>query len=183
MPQIQPVDPALTEGKSRELLQSVQKQLGMVPNMMKTLAHSPAVLEGYLQFGARLSGGLLSSKLQEKIAVAVAGLNQCGYCASAHTAIGKKVEVEAEELLKNLLGESDDVQTSAVLSFVKTVVKKRGRLSENELERLRAVGFSDAEIIEIIAHVGINTFTNYFNNIAGTVIDFPKVELPQACAV
>ncbi len=183
MPRIQPVDPALAEGKTQELFQEVQSQLGMVPNLMKTLGRSPVALEGYLNFTSALGKGVLSPKLQENIAVAVAGLNQCGYCASAHTAIGKKVEVEASELLKNLLGESDDSQTSAVLSFVKTVVKKRGRISEVELESIRAAGFSDAEIVEIIGHIGINTFSNYFNNIAGTTIDFPMVDVTQTCAV
>lgn len=182
MPRIHPVDPATAEEKTQELLKGVQAQIGMVPNLMKTLGHSPAALEGYLNFNTALSQGVLCPKLREKIAVAMAGLNQCGYCASAHTAIGKNAGVEAAELKKNLQSESQDPQSQAALLFVNFVVNSRGQISDAELNPLRDAGFSDAEIVEIVGHIGLNIFTNYFNNVSGTSIDFPVVDITNTCA-
>lgn len=168
--------------RSRGLLDAVEKQMGSVPNIFLTFAHSPAVLDGYLQFSGSLAKGRLSKKLREQIAVATAGNNQCDYCASAHTFLGKKVGVDEKELSRNLHGESDDPKTKAVLTFVAQVVSLRGQIKPSDLQPLREIGFSEEEIVEIIGHIGLNIFTNYFNHIAGTENDFPAVSTKAACA-
>jgi len=161
------------------MLDGVEKALGMTPNLMKTLAHSPAALDGYLKFGAALGGGTLSAAVREQIAIAVAGANSCGYCASAHTALGKKFGVDDAELNRNLRGESRDAKLQAALEFSRSVVEKRGFVDDREVEALRAAGCDDGEIVEIIANIAHNIFTNYFNHIAQTKIDFPEVSVPE----
>jgi len=161
--------------EAQELLGAVQKQLGMIPNIFLTFAHSPAVLKGYIQFSGALATGKLSAQLREQIAVATAGKNHCDYCASAHTLLGGKAGVKKEELGLNLAGCSNDPKTASALKFVVEVVEKRGEIDESSLANLVEAGFSDEEVVEIIGHIGLNIFTNYFNHIAGTKIDFPLV--------
>ena len=164
-----------TAGEATETLEAIQQKIGMVPNIYATMAHSPATLQAFLGFGEALAGGVLSAKIREQIALTVAGENNCDYCASAHTAIARGTGVDAEEASSNLAGEASDSRTAAILEFARAIVRKRGLLDESELDRVRLAGISDAEIVEIIAVVAQNLFTNYFNHIAGTEIDFPVV--------
>lgn len=182
MPRIKPVDPNQVPAKSKPLLQGVQQALGMTPNLMATLAHSPAALQSYLGFGQALSGASLSGKIREQIAIAVAGESACGYCASAHTVLAGKVGVAAEEAARNLRGESNDSRTAAALEFARAIVRKRGFVSDADLQAVRAAGFADAEVVEIVATVAVNIFTNYFNHIAQTEIDFPVVAVREPLA-
>jgi len=175
MTRIEPVVQETVEGKSQDLLNAVDKQMGGVPNIFLTLAQSPAVLEGYLNFNAALGQGVLTPALRDQIALTVAGKNGCDYCASAHTLLGKGAGVSAEELQHNLIGHSDDAKTQAALRFSALVVENRGDVDDEHLNDLRNAGYGDDEIIEIIAHIAVNTFTNYFNQIAQTEIDFPVV--------
>jgi uncharacterized peroxidase-related enzyme len=176
MKRIKPVEPSKAQGKSRELLEAVEKQMGTVPNIFKGFAHSPAVLEFYLSQSKALTGGALDSKLREQIAVAMAGTNQCDYCASAHTFLGKKAGVSTSELAANLDGRSEDEKTGIALRFARAIADTRGHIDDEDFKRVRDAGFSEAEIVEIIAHVGMNVFTNYFNNVAQTEVEFPLVD-------
>lgn len=175
MARINPIDPEQADEKARALLDVVKRQLGLVPNIFKTLAQSPAVLDGYLEQTAALAAGDLDVKLREQIALVAAGRNQCDYCASAHTALGKGAGVDESELANNLRGQSSDATTQAALNFVAAVVENRGRVSDSELAAVRQAGFSDGQIVEIIAVTCMNIFTNYFNHIAATEVDFPLV--------
>jgi uncharacterized peroxidase-related enzyme len=179
MTRIKPIEPSKAEGKTRELLKAVEKQMGVVPNIFKGFAQSPAALQFYLSQTKALSAGALDPKLREQIAVTMAGINRCDYCASAHTFLGKKAGVPATELASNLDGRSGDQRTEAALRFVSAVTETRGRVDDEDLQNVREAGFSEAEIVEIIAHVGMNIFTNYFNNVATTEIDFPLVDTRQ----
>jgi uncharacterized peroxidase-related enzyme len=153
----------------------VQKKLGVTPNLFKTLAHSPAALGFYLQQSQALASGVLSPALREQIALATAGVNACDYCASAHTLLGKGVGVTAGEAAKNLHGVATDARVDAALKFARAIVEKRGNVSDTQLSNIRAAGYDDAELVEIVAHVAMNIFTNYFNHVAGTEVDFPLV--------
>jgi uncharacterized peroxidase-related enzyme len=179
MQRIQPIQVTEAPAKSRQLLESVQQAMGMVPNLMKTLAQSPAALAGYLNLNQAL-GGALTGPLREQIALAVAGINGCDYCASAHCAIGAKVGVNSAELAANLHGDSQDGQTRAALKFAGAVVEKRGEVSDGDLDDVRAAGYGDSQIAEIVAVVALNIFTNYFNHVAATEIDFPVVDTAGA---
>ena len=172
MPRIHPVDPATAEEKTQKFFQVFQDQFGMIPNLIRTLGHSSAVLETYHNITNSLSQGVLDVKLQESIALTVAGLNQCNYCTSLHRATGKAAGLKSTEMQNNLMGHSNDLKTQTALQFVKTVINSRGHVSEIELSPLRKAGYTDSEIVEIIGHIGLNIFANYFNNIAGTANDF-----------
>jgi len=180
MSRIQPVKLEAAPLPVRQLLDAVAKRLGTVPNLFKLLAHSPAALRAYLGQSEALSGGALDRKLREQIAVATAGANGCDYCASAHTLLGQKAGLAATELERNLRGDSGDARAQAALDFAGAIVERRGRIDGADLERVREAGFSEEEIVEIITHVGMNLFTNYFNHIAETEIDFPLVNTANA---
>ena len=177
MARIQAVNYEQSTGKTRELLDGVRAKLGMTPQMMKTMAQSPAVLEGYLNFSTALGSGTLNAKLREQIALITAEVNGCDYCASAHTAIGKMVGLGVDAIISARKGHSNDHRTDAALQFARNVIINRGEVSDSEVQALKDVGFSEGEIGEIIANVALNIFTNYFNVIAKTEIDFPKVEI------
>lgn len=175
MPRITALNPAETTGKARKLLDGVQAKLGMTPNLMKTLAHAPAALEAYLNFGAALGTGVLDARFREQISIAVAQANSCEYCLSAHTAIGKMVGLTPEELAASRRSNSADAKRDAGLRFAQAIVVQRGEVSDAALANVRDAGYSDGEITEIIANVAVNIFTNYFNHIAQTDVDFPRV--------
>jgi uncharacterized peroxidase-related enzyme len=180
MARINPIDHGSATGQAKDLLDGVKAQLGVVPNIFATFVQSPKVLEGFLALNGALSQGLLSPQLREQIALTVAGANNCDYCASAHTALGKGAGVASDELARNLRGQSNDWATQAVLTFVSKVVEHRGQVSDADVDNLRAANFTDGEIVEIVTHIGANLFTNYFNHIAATDIDFPIVSATAA---
>ena len=182
MPRIQVVKLDQAQGKTKNQLEGVKKSLGMVPNIIGTIANSPAVLDFYLAAGEALSGGKINAKLREQIALTVAGENTCDYCASAHTVLGKMAGVDEVELGRNLEAKSSNLQIGAALNFAKIVVEKRGFVSNADFQKVRDAGYDDGEIIEILAHVTHNIFTNYFNHIVGTEIDFPVVETGEKVA-
>ncbi len=166
---------------SRPLLAAVQKQLGVVPNLMKLVGHSPAALEGYLSLNGALAKGKLDVQLRERIALAVAEFNGCDYCLSAHDYLGRNVaKLSDSELDAARDGHSADPRAAAALRFARRVAEARGRVSDDELAALRAAGFDDAEAIEIVANVAVNVLTNYVNNMAQTDIDFPTVTARMA---
>lgn len=174
MSRINAVNHENADGKAKELLDAVKAKIGFAPNMMKTMAQSPTVLEAYLNFNETL-GTTLNAELREQIAVLTAQKNGCGYCLSAHTAIGKSVGLSDEAVSAARQANSADTKTDAALKFAKTILEKHGAVSDADLETVKNVGFTEGEIAEITANVALNIFTNYFNEIAQTEIDFPKV--------
>jgi len=177
MPRISTINPAEATGKAKELLDVVQATLGITPNMMRTMAQSPTVLEAYLNLNNALSKGALNAKVREQIALVSAQTNGCSYCASAHTALGKLAGLREEEIVAARQATANDPKTAAALQFAQTLIEKRGSISDSELQSVKDAGFSEGEISEIVANVALNIFTNYFNETAKTEIDFPRVEL------
>ena len=175
MQRISAIDPTQATGKSKQLLDGVQAKLGITPNLMKTLATAPAALEAYLNFNGALSTGVLDAKFREQIALTVAQANSCEYCLSAHSAIGKMVGLKPEEIESSRESRSADSKRDAGLKFAQAIVVQRGELSDSAVENVRKAGYSDGEITEIVANVALNIFTNYFNHIARTDVDFPRV--------
>lgn len=164
-------------GKAKELLDGVKGKLGFVPNLMATMASSPAVLEAYLNFSSAL-GSSLNAKLREQIALTVAEINGCGYCASAHSAIGKMSGLDEHSIEDARRASSQDEKIDAALKFARALVISRGKVSANEFEAVKSAGYTEKEISEIVANVALNIFTNYFNETADTVVDFPAIEFP-----
>jgi uncharacterized peroxidase-related enzyme len=173
-----PAVPAQTaSGRVRELLDAVQATLQITSNMIRVMANSPAVLEAYLSFSGALAGGALPPKLAKKLALEVGELNSCQYCVSAHTATGKMTGLTDAEIEAARTASSSSETEAAVLRFTRELITKRGRATGTDLKAVRAAGFTDGEIAEIIAHVALNIFTNYFNNATKVEIDFPKIRL------
>lgn len=169
------IDAAEATGRTKTIFENVQKHLGVLPNLMRVVANSPAALNAYVSFDTALAGGKLPAKVREQIAIAVAKANACDYCLSAHTVLGSAAGLDATELSLAQDAASSDRRTATLLQFVRKVVQQRGRVAPSEVETLRQSGYTDEEIVETIAAIAVNIFTNYFNNIAGTEIDFPVV--------
>lgn len=176
MPHIAAVNPAQATGKAKRLLDGVQSKLGLTPNMMRAMANSPAALEAYLNFAGALAGGLLNARVREQISLAVGEANLCAYCLSAHTAIGGQLGLNSDAITQARNASATDAKTDAILKLARSIVVRRGEVTEHEFQSARKAGLSDGELAEVIANVAVNIFTNYFNNIAQTEIDFPKVE-------
>lgn len=159
---------------SRPFLDAVNKMLGSVPNLFRVVGNSPAALEGYLGLNGALGRGKLDAKTRERVALAVAEANGCDYCLAAHTFLGKNVaKLDEAEIAKNRAGGSSDPKASAAVHFASRVVAERGHVTDEDVRVVRAAGFDDAQIVEIVLHVALNTLTNYVNEVAKTVVDFP----------
>lgn len=166
---------------SRPLLEAVKKQLGVAPNLFRLVAASPAALEGYVSMMGALGKGALPAATRERIALAVAEINGCDYCLSAHAYLGRNVaRLDDAEMTANRSGTSNDAKAGAAVRFAAQVARERGHVGDEALNAVRAAGYDDAQIIEIVQHVALNTWTNYVNSVAGTEIDFPRVTSRKA---
>lgn len=166
---------------SRPLLDAVKAQFGSVPNLFRVVSNSPAALEGYLALSGALSKGSLPPATRERVALAIAEVNGCGYCLAAHSYIGRNLaKLDEAEIAANRAGGSNDARADAAVRFAVAVAEARGHVADADLQAVKAAGYSDAQIVEIVLHVALNTWTNYINEVAGTVIDFPAVPARQA---
>jgi uncharacterized peroxidase-related enzyme len=171
-----PTSIAEAPAASRPLLEAVQKMLGTTPNLFRMVANSPAALEGYVGMVGALAKGKLAAATHERIALAIAEANGCDYCLSAHAYLGRHVaKLDDSEMAANRRGASTDARADAAVRFARQVMERRGHVDDAELEAVRNAGYTDAEIIEIVQHVALNTWTNYVNSVAQTTIDFPVV--------
>jgi uncharacterized peroxidase-related enzyme len=174
------VDAQHTTPARQALLSQIHGAFGVTPNMFRAVANSPAALKSmWGAFGA-LGGGVIPAKLGEQIAVAVANRNACEYCLAAHTALGRKAGATAEELSLAQDGKSPDPKTAAALRFALQLVDARGQVTAAEVQTVRAAGFSEEEIVEILAHGALNLFTNYVNVAFAVPVDFPEVKLRRS---
>ena len=161
---------------SQPLLAAVKQQIGMVPNLMKVLAHSPTGLGAYLGLSSAVAGGALDGAARERIALTVAEANGCEYCLSAHSYLGKHVAKLADDELEAARdGRSADAKVQALLQFTQAVVAQRGRVDDADLARFLAAGHGHDAVVEVVANIALNVFTNYLNNVARTTVDFPHV--------
>ena len=162
---------------SQPLLQAVKKQLGIAPNLFRLVANSPAALEGYVSLSGALVKGELAAATRERIALAVAEINGCDYCLSAHTYLGRNVaKLDDAEIMANRNGSSNDIKANAAVKFAAKVTQLRGHVTGEDFSAVKAAGYTDAQIIEIVQHVALNTWTNYINTVGETEIDFPVVK-------
>jgi uncharacterized peroxidase-related enzyme len=165
---------------SRPILDAVQKQLGVVPNMFRLIAQSPAALQGFTANNGAL-GRTLDVKTRERIALAVAQVNGCDYCLSAHSYLGLNLaKITPEEIALNRRGASGDAKADAAVRFAAKIVQERGHVSAADIQAVRDAGFTDAQVVEIVAVIAENVFTNLLNVVADTDIDFPVVHAREA---
>lgn len=181
MPRINPVTKETAPEGSKPLLEAAEKKMGNIPNIIATMAHSPATLGFYLQGSQALGGASISGKAREAIALAVAEQNNCSYCAAAHTKIGTMMGLSDAEVMDARRGTSKDAKLDVALRLAQEIVNENGFVSDDTLKAARDAGWTDGEITEIVAVVSINVFTNFINHVADTALDFPAVpELAKA---
>ncbi len=162
---------------SAELLGQIERAMGAQPAMFRAVANSPAALKSmWGSFGA-LGGGKLGAALGEQLAVAIANRNRCEYCLAAHTALGRGAGLSLETLAAAQRGRGADPRTQAALNFVLKLVDARGAVSAGDVAAVRSAGFSDEEVVELIAHTALNLFTNYVNIALDVPVDFEAVAL------
>ena len=165
---------------SQPTLDAVGKQLGVIPNLFRLLGLSPAALDGYSVLNGALSK-TLDPKTRERIALAVAQANGCDYCLSAHTYIGGTLlKLDNAELALNRHGQSGDAKANAAVAFARKVTETRGKVSDADVAAVKLAGYSEGQVVEIVANVAINVLTNFLNNVAETDIDFPVVRAEAA---
>jgi uncharacterized peroxidase-related enzyme len=162
--------------ESKPILEGLKAQLGFAPNLFRLMAISPNVLMGVTSLQASL-GKTLGVKVRDGIALAVTQVNECGYCNAAHSFVATNfAKLSPEEIALNRQGKSSDPKKAAALVFAKKVIELRGHTSAPDFADVRKAGYSDAEIVEIIALAMQFTLTNILNNVVGTEIDFPSVD-------
>jgi len=180
MSRITVIDNHNANADQKALLDAIQAQLGMVPNFLKVFANSPVALKAFLGLHGVANDGSLSAQTRERIALALAQQNACSYCLSAHTAIGRKAGLTGEEIAANRAGTSEDAKAAVAVKLARSLSEHKGEITTAELVEARAAGYTDADIVEIITHVGMNILTNILGKASRVEIDFPKVELKAA---
>lgn len=166
--------------EQKALLDAIKSQLGMVPNFLKVFANSPDALKAFLGLHGIASAGSLDPQTRERIALALAQQNSCEYCLSAHSAIGRKAGLSNAEIEANRAGSSQDAKAAVAVKFARSLVEHTGEVTTAELLEMRNAGYSEADIVEVITHVGMNILTNILGKAGRVDIDFPKVELKLA---
>lgn len=173
------VDPASARADAKPLLDAVQSSLGMVPNFVRVLANAPAALEGFLGLYVIAGKGALDAQTRERIALAVAEANACQYCVSAHAAVGRQAGLDDAEIAAARHGTSADPKGAAAVTFARALVASMGAMSNAEFQAARDA-LTEEEVVEVIAHVALNVFTNLLGKSAQVPIDFPEVALLRA---
>lgn len=182
MPRINtPAEINAAPAAAQPFLNAVKAKLGKAPNLYLLTSNSPAALEGLLSLSGALSNGALDAATRERIALAIANVNGCDYCNSAHTFLAKNVaKLSDDEIAKNREGRSGDSKADAAVILARKVAVARGEVTDADVDAARKAGLSDAELVEIVAHVALNTYTNYLNEVFKTVVDFPAVVAKRA---
>nr|WP_315197216.1 carboxymuconolactone decarboxylase family protein [uncultured Aquabacterium sp.] len=177
MSRINVIDQHNANPEQKALLDAIQGQLGMVPNFLKVFANSPVALQAFLGLHGVANAGSLSPQTRERIALALAQQNTCEYCLSAHTAIGRKAGLTGDEIAAARAGSSEDAKAAVAVKLARSLVEHKGDITTAELIEAREAGYTDADIVEIITHVGMNLLTNILGKASRVDIDFPKVAL------
>jgi uncharacterized peroxidase-related enzyme len=173
-PRIAPLDPAAAAPEAAAILEQVRAAFGMLPNVHRVLAHSPAALAGYGALALSLEGGSLSARIKEQIALLAAATNGCDYCLAAHRVTGRLVGLTAPEIAAAETGEANEALEHAALIFAAAVLRETGGISAEAFDAAQSAGLSNEAMIEITAQLVANIFTNTVNRLARTPIDFGR---------
>ena len=182
MQRVHSVNPQVAQGRTKELLDTVQQAFGMIPNTAKVMANSPAVLDSFLAFSTAMGKVQIGEKLHNQLKLNTSETNSCDYCTSILCAIAPSAGLSADDILAGRTGKSVDQRTEAALKFAEDVLESRGKVTNQQLAAVREAGFGDGEIVEIVASVVLGCFTNFLNNVADTELDIPQAEPVEACS-
>lgn len=176
MQRVQLIQPEHAQGRTKELLASVEQAFGVVPNAAKVMANSPAVLDSFLALSTAMGNAQIGDKLHTQVKLTASEANACSYCTSILCAIGPKAGLTAADLVAGRSAKATDARTDAALKFAKAVLETKGKVGDDDLRAVRKAGFGDTEIVEIVASVVVGCFTNFLNNVAQTALDIPEAE-------
>ena len=171
--------PIQTNGAASELKRSLRNsrlKLDQAPRFLQIMANSPASLRAYIRADAALLRGQLTPRQRQQVALAVAEINGSSYSLSAHYDAGKSLGLTEEEMQLARNATATDPKAETMLRFTQAVVLQRGDISDEDFQALRNAGFTDAEVVEIVANIALNIFSNYFNSVAKTEVDFPLLQ-------
>lgn len=174
MSRIKAITPAQATGHTAEVYSAITKALGTVPNLFQAIGVNSQALQTLLGIGPGLK--TLSGAEKETIALVVAQKNNCGYCLSAHTVLAGMHRISKEDSLNIRRGQSQDPKLQSLINFVGEIVTERGHVSDKTFNEFKAAGYTDAQIPEVLMAVVENFYTNFFNHINRTEIDFPMAE-------
>lgn len=180
MQRLNSVNPQEAQGRTKELLDTVQQAFGMIPNTAKVMANSPAVLDSFLAFSTAMGKVQIGGKLHNQVKLTTSETNSCDYCTSILSAVAPSAGLSAADILTGRTRNSEDRRTKAALAFANNVLESRGKVSDQQLTAVRDAGYGDGEIVEIVASVVLGCFTNFLNNVADTEFDIPKAEPVEA---
>jgi uncharacterized peroxidase-related enzyme len=176
MSRIPLVEPDSAQGEVAEMFTAIKDRLGRVINMTQVMANSPAVLKGYLGLNGALANSSVGRLTGERVALAVGEANSCTLCLSAHSTLGAKAGLSEDEITAARRGTSSDPKQAAALAFALRLLETRGTVSDEELAEVRAAGFTDGEVLELVAYTALNVLTNFVNKVSDTPIDFPEAQ-------
>jgi AhpD family alkylhydroperoxidase len=183
MQRLKSVDPQVAQGRTRELLDTVQQAFGVIPNAARVMANSPAVLESFLAFSTAMGGAAIGAKLHNQVKLTTSETNSCDYCTSMLSAVAPMAGLSAADILAGRTRISEERRTKAALGFAYDVLESKGKVSDKQLNAVREAGFGDTEIVEIVASVVLGCFTNFLNNVANTELDIPRAESVEECSI
>ena len=176
MQRLESVNPELAQGRTKELFDAVQQAFGVIPNTAKVMANSPAVLDSFLAFSTAMSEARIGAKLHNQVKLNTSETNSCDYCTSILSAVAPTAGLSADDILAGRTGDSEDRRIKAALAFANDVLEHRGKVSDEQIAAVKAAGFDDGEIVEIVTSVVLGCFTNFLNNVADTELDIPQAE-------
>jgi len=174
MPRLSVIDPQNASGRVKELFEGPLK--GKEINILKGMANSPAALEAYAAMAGALANGQLSARERETIALALSQQNSCDYCLAAHTALGKQAGLTDDETLEIRRGQSSDSKLDALAKFTIALHEKRGWVSDEDFKAFKDAGYDDGAVAEVVANYVHTLYTNYFNHVNDTEVDFPAAQ-------
>jgi alkylhydroperoxidase family enzyme len=174
MPRLRPVDADTHRSlESRELLETYRENLGTLPAVIRTLAHSPAALKAFMEAELALSSGSLSEPLRRQVGLLAAEVHGCPASLALRAALGRSAGLGSDQIADGRRGASPDRRVDAALRFVRALLDGRGRVEDADVERLRKAGFRDAEVVELVATATLALCADYLNLLADAEPDFP----------
>ena len=179
MARLSTADSGTEDPAQQQAREAIKKAWGQVPNLGAVLALSLPMTRAVLGFDDALGKGALRGGIAEQLAIAVSQENRCSYCLAAHTAAAGAYRVPADDIADARSAHASDPKTAAALRFAQLVVRTRGHVETTDLAAVRAAGWTDAEIVEILGHAIATTLSNYLHHISEVEVDYPAVDFAE----
>lgn len=171
MPRLNVIDPSTGNGPGADVLNGPLKNMQI--NIFKGMANNAGVLKAFLAFSQAVKAGSLTAAEHEIVSLVASQRRECEYCLAAHTQLAQGAGIDEELALKIRQGRVNNPKHQVLIDFVHAVLQTGGDVSDEQLEAFRAAGYDDAAIVEVLGEITVITFTNFFNHLNHTELDFP----------